>query len=215
MRISGGVAKGRSVLLRRSFAKRHDGDELRPTSAKVRKAVFDILGPRVVGCRFLDLYAGTGAVGFEALSRGAGIVVFVDDSPARTRVIAELIDRYGFSGHALVITDEAVRFVTSPGSAATGHRAAHPFDVLFLDPPYYSDEVDTILALPDTARLLAPGGVLIVEHPSRRRLPDAPGGLRSARRYRYGDTSLILYVRDAGHGEGAGRSLSARGEEQR
>jgi 16S rRNA (guanine(966)-N(2))-methyltransferase RsmD len=197
MRISGGTAKGRRVVLRASLSKRQEADALRPTSAKVRKAIFDILGPRIIGCRFLDLYAGTGAVGLEALSRGADFVIFIDDSPARTRAITDLVRRYGFSEKAHVITDKAVHFVTSLKAGAVPPDALHPYDVLFLDPPYHSAEIEMVLPCLSDSGLLKPHGLLIVEHPSKRALPHIFGALSETRRYRYGDTSLTLYVHDA------------------
>ncbi len=194
MRISGGIAKGRRVIHRRSFTKRFDKDELRPTSAKVREAIFDILGDRIVDCRFLDLYAGTGAVGLEALSRGAGLVVFVDESPARIRVIADLIKRYGFVGKAHTVRDRAARFVTAGRASLTAFAHGFQFDVAFVDPPYASGEIETILPLLGAALIMRSEGLLLAEHSSKITLPVEEGGLRTIKRYQYGDTALTLFI---------------------
>src|SRR5512135_1850951 len=107
MRISGGSAKGRKVGARKAFIAKGDSDELRPTAAKVRQAIFNILAGKIEGSRFLDLYAGTGAVGIEALSRGAGHVVFVEDSSARVGIIKNLLEKFGFTARASVIKAQA------------------------------------------------------------------------------------------------------------
>src|SRR5208337_1545940 len=103
MRISGGTAKGRKVGIKKAFLRREDGEELRPTPAKVRAAVFNILAGRIEGSVFLDLYAGTGAVGIEALSRGSGRVVFVEENHLRANIIKEFVDRFGFGEKAVVV----------------------------------------------------------------------------------------------------------------
>src|SRR5664279_5891043 len=102
MRISGGSAKGRKVGSKKAFVAKGDSDELRPTASKVRQAIFNILAGKIEGSRFLDLYAGTGAVGIEALSRGAGHVVFVENNPARVGIIETLVEKFGFIGRASV-----------------------------------------------------------------------------------------------------------------
>jgi len=111
MRISGGTAKGRKVGTRKAFVAKGGNDELRPTAAKVRKAVFDILGPKIVESRFLDMYAGTGAVGIEALSRGAAHTVFVEGNAGRIALIRELLVRFGLSDRATVIKTTAAAFL--------------------------------------------------------------------------------------------------------
>src|SRR3990170_603 len=87
MRISGGIAKGRRIGFKKAFSKKDEGDELRPTSSKVREALFDIIRNKLPGASFLDLYAGTGGIGIEALSRGAAKVVFVESNTLRIRMI--------------------------------------------------------------------------------------------------------------------------------
>ena len=186
MRISGGSAKGRRISPGKALPKGAEECGLRPTSAKVREAVFDILRSRMAGASFLDLYAGTGAVGIEALSQGAGKAVFVDDNPRMIALIGELIDKFGFRGKATLIRDKAAAFIK---------RSASVFDIVFADPPYESGELETVLPLIDKSAILGENSIVMAEHASRHALPASIGGLELARRYKYGDTSLSVYRR--------------------
>jgi 16S rRNA (guanine(966)-N(2))-methyltransferase RsmD len=187
MRISGGIAKGRKVGLRKAFVKKGEEDELRPTSAKVRQAIFNILGDRIIDAVFLDLYAGTGAVGIEALSRGAGKVFFVDDNSLRISIIKELIEKFGFKDRAEVVKDRASNFIKKSESV---------FDIIFVDPPYASGELDMVLPLIDERGILGDNGVVIAEHSSKKKLLSEIGSLRLIKTYKYGDTSLTLYRKE-------------------
>ncbi|MDI6728614.1 MAG: 16S rRNA (guanine(966)-N(2))-methyltransferase RsmD [Thermodesulfovibrionales bacterium] len=187
MRISGGIAKGRRVGLRKAFVKKGEEDELRPTSAKVRQAIFNILGDRIINAVFLDLYAGTGAVGIEALSRGAGKVFFVDDNSLRISIIKELIGKFGFKDRAEVVKDRASNFIKKSESV---------FDIIFVDPPYASGELDMVLPLIDERGILGDNGVVIAEHSSKKKLLSEIGSLRLIKTYKYGDTSLTLYRKE-------------------
>jgi 16S rRNA (guanine(966)-N(2))-methyltransferase RsmD len=184
MRISGGIAKGRKVGLRKAFVKKGEEDELRPTSAKVRQAIFNILGDRIIDAAFLDLYAGTGAVGIEALSRGAGKVFFVDDNSLRISIIKELIEKFGFKDRAEVVKDRASNFIKKSESV---------FDIIFVDPPYASGELDMVLPLIDERSILGDNGVVIAEHSSKKKLLSEIGSLKLIKTYKYGDTSLTFY----------------------
>jgi len=191
MRISGGIAKGRKVGLRKAFVKKGEAGELRPTSAKVRQAIFNILGDRVIDAKFLDLYAGTGAVGIEALSRGAEKVFFVDDNSLRISIIKELIEKFGFKDRAKVVKDRASNFIKKSESV---------FDIIFVDPPYASGELDMVLPLIDERSILGDNGIVIAEHSSKKKLISEIGSLRLIKTYKYGDTSLTLYRKEAiGH----------------
>ena len=183
MRISSGELKGRRVSSRAAFAKRPGGHELRPTSAKVREALFDIMRSDVEGSSFLDLYAGTGAVGIEALSRGASEVTFVEENRVRCRSIGEAVARFGLGGRGVVECRRAQDFLRRSGAS---------YDIIFADPPYASDELMNILPLVAEFDLLKPGGCLVIEHPSRL-APGGDGTLQCVKRYRYGDTMLSLY----------------------
>lgn len=184
MRISGGSAKGRKVGSRKAFVSRGDSDDLRPTAAKVRQAIFNILAGNIEGSSFLDLYAGTGAVGIEALSRGAGHVVFVEDNPARISIIKDLLEKFGFIGRASVVKAQAVSFL---------RKSTGSFDIIFLDPPYATDELALSLPIIDESMLVRKEGIVIAEHSSKKALTCPLKNLMLRKSYRYGDTALTLY----------------------
>ena len=166
---------------------------LRPTPARVREALFDILGARVPGADFLDLYAGTGAVGLEALSRGAARSVFIERGRAAARVLAANVARVAPVGSTEILQEEA-------GAALRRLRGRpHRFNIVFLDPPWDDAPAPEVLVL--AASLLAPAGILVREHRSGQDV-SLPGeaGLRAGRSYRYGDASLSLFHRDPGPG---------------
>ncbi|MFA5353412.1 MAG: 16S rRNA (guanine(966)-N(2))-methyltransferase RsmD [Thermodesulfovibrionales bacterium] len=184
MRITGGSAKGRNVGLRKAFSQRADGTDLRPTPAKVRKAIFDILGDRVIESSFLDLYSGSGAVGIEALSRGASSVVFVEQDPVRAGIIRDMTERFGFADKAKIVVAEARSFL---------RKNSRSFDIIFADPPYGSSELELILPEIMNRGLAGERGIVILEHPSKKALPSHSGALELKKTYKYGDTSLSLY----------------------
>ena len=186
MRISGGAAKGRKIGLRKVFLRRSDSDELRPTSAKVREAVFDIVGSMISGAAFLDLYAGAGGIGIEALSRGAGKAVFVESNPVRVKAICKLVSDFGFKEIAGVVRGRVDDFVKK-------RYGKDKYDIIFLDPPYNSDELTKALPLIAASDMLRDGGIVFAEHSSKAVLPDAIGGLKVKKRYKYGDTTLTSY----------------------
>ena len=184
MRVIGGSARGRVLQAPR-------GRNVRPTLDRVREALFQILGDRVTGAAFLDGFAGTGAVGIEALSRGAARAVFVERDPALVRAIRVNLERTGFTRRATVAAGDWRR------SFAVLVRRDEMFDLIFLDPPYDSPDRDAAIARVARSSLLAPDGLLIVEEPARH--PDRPDGdeLRRTRASRYGDTRLAFYRRAA------------------
>jgi 16S rRNA (guanine(966)-N(2))-methyltransferase RsmD len=176
MRIVGGSAKGRKL-------KSPVGDA-RPTASRVRESIFNILQGRIEGARFLDLFAGSGAVGLEALSRGAEKVVFVEENRARAEAIERFVRELGWNERAVVIRIPAAKYL------ARGHCGE--FDVVFADPPYRTDDMNAILTvLPSD--LIAPDGVLVLEHLASMPAPDEISGFGPPRRYRYGDTTLSVY----------------------
>jgi 16S rRNA (guanine966-N2)-methyltransferase len=176
MRVIAGAAKGRRLTAPR-------GRGTRPTSDRVREALFSALQDRLPQARVADLYAGSGALGIEALSRGAATATFVERSRAAHDVIVENLERTGLADDAAVIMSE-VRAALRQG------LPGGPFDIVFLDPPYDVDE----LALEETLRLvagaLAAGGVVVVERGRRSPSPRWPPELRPERQRRYGDTVL-------------------------
>jgi 16S rRNA (guanine(966)-N(2))-methyltransferase RsmD len=183
LRISGGRLKGRRLrtggLSRKS--------SLRPSASKVREAIFDIIGADITGSVFLDLYAGTGAVGFEALSRGAEYTVFVETDPGRVELIRKTSEEFGFPAQVRVYRMPVISYLRN---AINGGES---FDFIFADPPYQSEEIDRVLQMISAGSLLKRDGMVIVEHSSKRSMNDIYGGLQIRKRYRYGDTSLTTY----------------------
>jgi 16S rRNA (guanine966-N2)-methyltransferase len=177
MRIIAGVNKGRLIR-----APKWDG--LRPTSDRLRETLFAILSPRVSGARVLDVYAGTGAIALEALSRGAASAVCIERDRRAAALIAENAGRLGESQRCMILRNDAVR-------ALRGAVPGGPFDIVVLDPPYDADALETALA--GAAAHLAPGGLIVLEHAFRRRPPDAPG-LSLTRTVRAGDSALSFYA---------------------
>jgi 16S rRNA (guanine(966)-N(2))-methyltransferase RsmD len=159
------------------------GAATRPTSEKVREALFQILGD-VTGARVLDLFAGSGALGLEALSRGAAHVTFVDTARPALAAIRENLRELALADRAEVITADAVAFAKKP--------ADPPYRVIFVDPPYASDlATRAVLALPPES--LATGAVIVIEHDRRNAPPDSLGSLLRTDQRRYGDTHISFY----------------------
>jgi 16S rRNA (guanine966-N2)-methyltransferase len=182
-RVIGGQGRGRRL-------KTPSGDKTRPTGARVRQTLFDILAPEIAGARFLDLCAGGGGVGLEALSRGASRVVLVDRSAGAVEAIrANAAAMSALGGEVEVFRQEAV--TAAAGLAASGHV----FDVIFLDPPYESELYEPLLEA--AGRLLDEGGVVVAEHFHKRELADTIGRLVRARSVRIGDHRLTFYRRSA------------------
>ncbi|MEJ2366899.1 MAG: 16S rRNA (guanine(966)-N(2))-methyltransferase RsmD [Acidobacteriota bacterium] len=181
MRIIAGKFRGKKLLAPR-------GKVTRPTGAKVREALFDLLGGRIEGCLFVDLYAGSGAVGLEALSRGAESVVFSEQGAAAYALLRRNVD--------LFQAGDAVRAFKLPVRRALDmlETAGREPDVFFLDPPWADGVWEETLEALDRGPLLKRGAVVVVEHPSRRPVK-APPGLQLLKTRRYGDTSLTIMER--------------------
>ena len=179
MRVISGKFRGRRL-------QSPPGLETRPTSDRVREALFSILRDRVEGARFLDGYAGTGAVGIEALSRGASRCVFVE-SGGSVAVLRGNLEALGVGDEAVVLTQSFVK------AAAILGRGETPFDIVFLDPPYGPGELLRALRLAATEGFLSPSGILVAQHPTRLELPEAEGRLARARQARYGNTTLSFF----------------------
>lgn len=190
MRISAGEFKGRKIGSKKLFVKREGKDALRPTPAKVREAIFDILRNDIEGASFLDLYAGTGTVGIEALSRGAENVVYVESVRPRAKAISDLIDKFNLTSKASVHCEETEIFLRR--ASLTGET----YDIIFADPPYASAEIEKIVPLIDKYGILDAQGVLLCEHAAKVVVPDAAGSLKLRKQYRYGDTRLALYRKE-------------------
>lgn len=178
-RIIGGTAGGRRL-------KAPPGDRTRPTADRVREALFSSLDSdlgSITGLRFLDLYAGSGAVGLEARSRGAGHVTLVEHDRRTAALIKDNVRTLGL-GQVDVVTGSVARVLAAAPAAA--------YDVVFLDPPYplsTAEVVEDLAALTEHG-WLAEGAVVVVERATRSGGPDWPTGLSAARSRKYGETTL-------------------------
>lgn len=187
MRISAGHLKGKKINFKKAQKTAAKQDTLRPTSSKVRESVFNIIGSLIVDAKFIDLYAGTGAVGIEALSRGASTVFFVEADRKRTEQIEKMLKDCGYSSKADIIKGEASAFITK------AVKEGLKFDIIFLDPPYHSGELERILPQLSGGEMLNDEGIVIAEHLSKKKLPDEIGNFVQKKAYKYGDTMLTLY----------------------
>lgn len=182
-RVIGGSAGGRRL-------KTPTGEATRPTSDRVREALFSTLESELgslTGLRFLDLYAGSGAVGIEAMSRGAGVVTAVESDRRTARMVGENAAALGF---------HKVEVLALPVLRVLGRHPRAPYDVVFADPPYAlgSDELEQALELLVAHQWVAPGTLLVVERSARSVEPGWPAGLVRERTKDYGET-LLWYVR--------------------
>jgi 16S rRNA (guanine(966)-N(2))-methyltransferase RsmD len=176
MRVMAGTLKGRKL-------EEPDWEGIRPTSDKLRETLFNVLAPRFVspgGARVMDGYAGTGALGIEAISRGAGHVTFVEQDRRAAALIASNLKKCGISdGYAII-----------QASVLQAIRGLAAFDVILLDPPYDSDFHD---ALPHVGDIVKPDGIVILEHATRTETPAAAGRLVRVRELKSGDSALTFY----------------------
>ncbi len=181
MRIITGEFRGRRLQA---------ADHLRPTSDSVRETLFSILGDRVTGL-FVDCYAGTGAVGLEARSRGARALL-VEKDAASLRVLRANIEKLGVQGGVEVVADDVLRFLRAPGAAAE----AGPANVIFCDPPYDYHAHDKLLRVLATSALVGPRTIVVVERRRDTRIR-RPEGLDAVRSHAHGETILDFYQRPA------------------
>ena len=187
MRIIAGSLRSRTLAAPPGMA-------TRPTSDRLRETLFNVLAPRIQGAVFLDLYAGSGAVGIEALSRGAARVEFVERAPAALKVLRGNLDKLGINAGFLV-------HATSVGAtlvrACLPNQKAEGFNLVFLDPPYdAAEEYSATLSLlgESAAGLLAADALVIAEHRSKERLEDSYGSLSRTRLLKQGDAALSFYA---------------------
>jgi 16S rRNA (guanine(966)-N(2))-methyltransferase RsmD len=178
MRIIAGLSKGRRLK-----APKWPG--LRPTSDKLRETLFNVVAARVPGARVLDVFAGTGAIGLESLSRGAEHVTFIENDKRAAALIGDNAELCGFQNRCVIIRDTAERALSRP-------LQGEPFDVIVLDPPYEFEPLERVLSA--AARRLGSSAVMILEHASRRVVPQV-ADLRAVRTIRSGDSALTMFVR--------------------
>jgi len=179
IRIIGGMWRGR----RWRFP---DVTDVRPTPDRVRETLFNWLAPRINGARCLDLFAGSGALGLEALSRGASSAVFVEQNAEVTRALASLLEEWHAQG-ARVVRDDALRFLNAP---------SEPFDIVFLDPPFAAGVLSKAAALLEQGGWLAPGAVVYVECAARDPLPPLPTSWNVLKAKHAGEVGYHLIARE-------------------
>ncbi|MFZ5814260.1 MAG: 16S rRNA (guanine(966)-N(2))-methyltransferase RsmD [Bacillota bacterium] len=180
MRVITGTAKGKPL-------KTVKGRDIRPTSDRVKESLFNVMAGRVPEADFLDLFAGSGAVGIEALSRGARSCVFVELMTPHLKVVEENLNATGLRERAELIRRDARAAVAD--LARRGRR----FDLIFVDPPYGQELVPASLALIDSHGLLAEDGWVICEHHKKDPVPESAGGLTKFRELVFGETVLSIY----------------------
>ncbi len=182
MRVIAGTHRGRRL-------RRPQGMDLRPTSDRVREALFSILGNRLPQCRFLDLYAGTGAVAIEALSRGASHVTCVESGTSALTLLRQNMLECGMASHMTIRAQTVKQFLSKPD------HWGGPYDIVFADPPYaLTGELQSLFTQVPMTGLVAEDSWLIIEHAEKTILPHTLGSGIQLRCYRYGDTALSLYA---------------------
>jgi 16S rRNA (guanine966-N2)-methyltransferase len=179
MRVISGTARGRKL-------KEPVGMDIRPTTDRIKESVFNIIQFDIEGRRVLDLFAGTGQLGIEALSRGAKSAVFVDESAAAVRFVRENIKCAGLEeADARVVRSAAQSFI----------RRGEKFDLVFLDPPYNAGLIGEILRMIMEIDILTENGIILCETQADTLLPEPIPPYEKGREYRYGRVKITLYIR--------------------
>ncbi len=183
MRVITGTARGRNLLTL-------PGEDVRPTTDRVKEAMFSIIQFEVEGSQVLDLFAGSGQLGIEALSRGAAYATFVDSSNESVDCVKSNLQKTNLKTNSCVVKTDAFSFLkTSTGS----------FDIAFIDPPYSKGLVQ--MALPLVALRMNDNGVIICEHPYGEEMPESAGDFSLYREYKYGKVALSVYRKTEGDEE--------------
>lgn len=183
MRIIAGESKGRTLEAVK-------GRKTRPTSDKVKESLFSIIQNRIEGSLILDLFGGTGALGLEALSRGADRAIFVDRDINAIKTIRRNCQVLGYETRSEVYRNDALSSLT--GLAKGGIL----FDIIFMDPPYDKDYEKGILSAIDDLNILHNHGIIVVEHDAKLSLPDKVAKLYCYDRRKYGGTGISFYRKE-------------------
>lgn len=178
MRVITGTARGMTL-------RTLEGNNVRPTTDKVKEAVFSAIQFELEGRRILDLFAGSGQLGIEALSRGAKEAVFVDADKNAIKVIKENLAKTKLDGAASVFQTDSIAFLAMTDKI---------FDIAFVDPPYETGLLQKALAKIDEH--IAEGGTVICEHPFKEELEEEYGGLKKYREYKYSKTAVTVYRKE-------------------
>jgi len=180
LRVIGGLAKGRRL-------KAVKGTKTRPTADRVKESLFNIIREKVADSNFLDLYAGTGNVGIEALSRGAAQAVFIEQDRKAIKILKENLNLTSFQQKAEVYQQDVLVALDILG------RKKRTFSLIFLDPPYYEGLEEKTLEKILLSKVLTPDGLIIVEHLRKNILPAKVNILQLVRTETYGDTAMSFY----------------------
>lgn len=181
IRIITGSLKGRKIPTLQ-------GQGIRPTSLRAREALFSMLGPIIPGACFADLFAGSGAIGLEALSRGATKAIFVEQHPAAGQLLQHTLMQFNLATQSRTLVQDVALAIQNP--LLLGWR---PFDVLYIDPPYRFEDIQQLLAQIEHADLVASHGHIIYEHFSKMTPPSSIGQWALTRTAKYGDIALTFY----------------------
>ena len=177
MRVITGTARGIQL-------KTPEGLQTRPTTDRVKEAMFSIIQFEVPGAKVLDLFGGTGQLGIEALSRGAKSAVFVDAGDKACRLIQENLKRTKLDGQGRVVRSDYLDFL---------RRSKETFDIIFLDPPYAEVFLENALNLITEIDILETNGIIVAERPLGKELPWEYNGYQRSKDYKYGNTLVTLY----------------------
>ena len=177
MRVITGAARGRRLKTPENY-------DIRPTTDNVKEAVFNIIQFDIEGRRVLDLFAGTGQLGIECLSRGAESTVFIDKDRAAAQIIRDNLKTCGLK--ATVLQEDAVSFLRHCGQ----------FDLIFVDPPYDSELYDSVLKSINLVDILSDGGIIICEARRERQLPEMTAPYRKRKEYIYGKVKICIYTKE-------------------
>lgn len=177
MRVITGSARGRKLKTPENY-------DIRPTTDNVKESVFNIIQFDIEGRRVLDLFAGTGQLGIECLSRGASSAVFVDQSREAVKIVKENLKACGLSG--TVVQADALSFLRTCGK----------FDIIFVDPPYDSDLYESVLNTVNSIDILSDGGIIICESRRERALPEMTAPYKKRKEYTYGKVKLCIYTKE-------------------
>ncbi|MBQ6252134.1 MULTISPECIES: 16S rRNA (guanine(966)-N(2))-methyltransferase RsmD [Ruminococcus] len=177
MRVITGIARGRKLVA-------PEGLDVRPTADKVKEGIFSAVQFELEGARVLDLFAGSGQMGIEALSRGAERAVFIDSSLRSIRCVNENLRNTGFERQSEVINRDSYDYIK---------LTSQTFDIIILDPPYRYNHIANIL--PFAAKKLRDGGIIICEYETEADEPAAPEGMRLRKTYRYGKINVSIFCK--------------------
>jgi 16S rRNA (guanine(966)-N(2))-methyltransferase RsmD len=182
MRIVAGSARGRALAGPKAASK-----HIRPTADRVRETIFNVLGQWLEGQKVLDLYAGTGALGLESVSRGATRAVLVDSDREALSLCRANTDALDFSARVEILAQPVERALETLG------RRGDRFELIFADPPYAARVVETVLEGVAKHGVLAPGGTVVIEHDKREAAPESHEGFERVDQRRFGDTLVSLF----------------------